>query len=126
MRLAIACVFTIAGLTAGLTAGQTGPKNAAQSSPPPGSAPRGKRIYVSYGCYQCHNYAANGGTAGARLAPNPLAFEKFARYVRKPDGEMPPYTRKVASDADLADIYAFLLTIPPPPPADGIAILKKR
>jgi hypothetical protein len=27
---------------------------------------------------------------------------------------MPPYTLKVLSDAELADIYAFLRSIPPP------------
>jgi mono/diheme cytochrome c family protein len=95
-----------------------------QSTPPAGSAENGKRIYASYGCYQCHNYAANGGVAGPRLAPKPLAFGEFSQYVRKPTGEMPPYTAKVVTDKELADIYAFLLTIPPPPAAGTIAILK--
>jgi hypothetical protein len=36
---------------------------------------------------------------------------------------MPPYTPKVVTEQALADIYAFLLTIPVPPPADGISIL---
>jgi hypothetical protein len=48
----------------------------------------------------------------------------FIRYVRKPTGDKPPYTEKVVSDAELADIRAFLLTIPAPPAAAGISILK--
>ena len=38
---------------------------------------------------------------------------------------MPPYTAKVVSDQELADIYAFLLTIPTPPAANTIPILAR-
>jgi hypothetical protein len=38
---------------------------------------------------------------------------------------MPPYTSKVVSDQELADIYAFLLTIPAPPAADSVPILAR-
>ena len=95
-----------------------------QPAAPAGDAENGKKIYTSYGCYQCHNYAANGGGAGPRLAPKPIAFQAFARQVRKPSNEMPPYTAKVLSDKELADIYAFLLTIVEPPAAASIPILK--
>ena len=91
---------------------------------PSGNAENGKKIYSSYGCYQCHGYAAQGG-AGARLAPRPIAFAAFARYVRRPTAQMPPYTAKVVSDQELADIYAFLQTIPPPPAANTIPILAR-
>src|SRR4026207_883377 len=73
---------------------------------PAGSAENGKKIYSSYGCYQCHGYEAQGG-AGARLAPRPIAFAAFMRYIRRPTGQMPPYTAKVVSDQELADIHAF-------------------
>ena len=89
---------------------------------PSGDAANGKKIFSSYGCYQCHGYDAHGG-AGARLAPNPIAFANFQRYVRQPTGEMPPYTIKVVSDKELADIYAFLQTIPAPP--KEVPLLKK-
>jgi ubiquinol-cytochrome c reductase cytochrome c subunit len=90
---------------------------------PAGNAENGKKIFTSYGCYQCHNYAANGG-AGARLAPKPIAFQAFLKYVRHPADQMPPYTTKVVTDKELADIYAFLLTIPAPPAVATIPILK--
>ena len=38
---------------------------------------------------------------------------------------MPPYTPKSVSDQELADIYAFLLTIPAPPAVDSIPILRE-
>jgi len=94
----------------------------AKSTALAGDAANGKKIFDRYGCYQCHDHDAKGG-AGARLAPNPLPFTAFSRYVRKPAGQMPPYTSKVVSDQELADIYAFLQTIPAPPAAKSIPIL---
>jgi ubiquinol-cytochrome c reductase cytochrome c subunit len=100
------------------------PSAATAQTAPAGNAENGKKIYSSYGCYQCHGYAAQGG-AGARLAPRPIAFATFSRYVRRPTGQMPPYTAKVVSDQELADIYAFLTTIPAPPAANTIPILAR-
>jgi len=91
--------------------------------PPAGNATNGAKIYVSYGCYQCHGYAAQGG-AGARLAPKPIAFAAFTKYVRKPTQQMPPYTAKVVTDQELADIYSFLVTIPAPPDPNSILLMK--
>jgi len=90
---------------------------------PAGNAENGKKIFSSYGCYQCHGYEAQGGGAGARLAPRPIAFAAFMRYVRRPTGQMPPYTAKVVSDQELADIHAFLRAIPQPPAVNTIPIL---
>lgn len=88
------------------------------------SAQNGKKIFDAYGCYQCHGHDAHGGV-GARLAPNPIPFATFSKYVRQPTGEMPPYTKKVVSDQELADIYAYLQSIPQPPPAKSIPILNQ-
>jgi mono/diheme cytochrome c family protein len=88
----------------------------------PGNVQNGKKIFDSYGCYQCHGHDGHGGV-GARLAPNPIAFTAFSKYVRQPTGEMPPYTSKVVSDKELADIYAFLQSLPQPPAAKSIPIL---
>jgi hypothetical protein len=37
---------------------------------------------------------------------------------------MPPYTAKVVTDQDVADIYAYLQSIPAAPPASSIPILQ--
>jgi mono/diheme cytochrome c family protein len=102
---------------------RTPPAPSAQAAPA-GNAENGKKIYASYGCYQCHGFVAQGGPGG-RLAPRPIAFATFSRYIRRPTGQMPPYTVKVVTDQEVADIYAFLLTIPPPPAADTIPILAR-
>jgi ubiquinol-cytochrome c reductase cytochrome c subunit len=92
---------------------------------PSGNVENGKRIFTRNGCYQCHGREGQGSTmTGPRIAPDPVPFDVLARYVRKPTGEMPPYTAKVMSDQELADIYAFLQSRPHPPSAKNIPILK--
>jgi ubiquinol-cytochrome c reductase cytochrome c subunit len=89
-----------------------------------GNAENGKRLYTSYGCYECHGRQAQGSrTSGPRLAPNPIALSAIEKYVRQPKGQMPPYTSKVVSDGDLRDIYAFLKSLPQPPPVSSIPLL---
>ena len=91
---------------------------------PTGNAQNGKKIFETDGCYQCHGLAAQGGV-GPRLGPRPLSWAAFSRYVRQPTDQMPPYTAKVVSDQELADVYAFLQAIPAPPAAKGIPILNQ-
>jgi mono/diheme cytochrome c family protein len=93
--------------------------------PPSGNVESGKKLYAQYGCYQCHGYAAQGGV-GPRLAPRPLAFAAFSKYVRQPSGEMPPYTGKVLSNSQLADVYAFLQSVPQPVPVENIPLLREN
>ena len=56
--------------------------------------------------------ASGRGTTGPRLGPNGLPYAAFARYVRAPRLQMPPYTDKILPDADLADLYAFVQSRP--------------
>jgi ubiquinol-cytochrome c reductase cytochrome c subunit len=81
-------------------------------SAPVGDAARGQRIYASHGCYQCHGTVGQGSNAGSRLAPDPLPFQAFSILVRQPRARMPPYSARLLSEQDLADIHAYLLTIP--------------
>ena len=93
--------------------------------PPAGNSQNGKKLFTSYGCFECHGHQAEGTSVGGpRLGPKPMLFSAFVRYVRQPTGQMPPFTAKVTSDADLADIYAFLESLPQPPKADTIPALK--
>jgi len=92
---------------------------------PAGNADNGKKLYKSYGCYQCHGYAGQGG-AGARIAPKPIPFQAFVSYIRAPKGQMPPYTAKVLKESELADIHAFLQSLPEPPKAKDIPLLNNE
>jgi len=92
---------------------------------PAGNASNGRKLFDNYGCYQCHGHEGQGANGtGARLAPNPLSWAGFSRYVRRPTGQMPPYTTKVVPDAQLADIYAYLKSIPQPKAAKDIPLLR--
>src|SRR5438105_2705978 len=83
---------------------QTPSPSAAQAAPA-GNADTGKKLFVNFGCYQCHGYEAQGSSAtGPRLGPKPIAWAAFSRYVRRPTNQMPPFTAKVVSDGDLANI----------------------
>ena len=91
---------------------------------PAGSAERGKKIYMEQLCQNCHGTVGQGGVvAGPRIAPNPSSWGAFAQQVRKPRQVMPPYTEKVLSDQDLADIYAYIVAIKPSPAAKDIPLL---
>ena len=92
---------------------------------PAGNAQNGRKLFASHGCYQCHGYEAQGATpTGPRLGPRPLAFAAFSRYVRQPTGQMPPYSEKIMTGTELADIYAFLQSLPAPKPVDTLPLLK--
>ena len=96
----------------------------APSQPPAGRADAGKTLFAKVGCYQCHSNEAQGGAAGPRLGPGPTPYARFVSYIRKPTGEMPPYSAKVLTDRDLADIYAFLQSLPKPPAVADVPLLK--
>lgn len=81
---------------------------ATAQAPPKGDAARGQQLFVKTGCYQCHGYEAQGASTGPKLGPEAVTFSRFVSYVRKPSGDMPPYTAKVLSEAQLADLYAFV------------------
>lgn len=87
------------------------------------SAEKGKVAFVKNGCWQCHGFVAQGGPAGPKLAPNPMPFEALSAFVRFTKGRMPPYQEAVLSNADLADIYAYLQSIPKPADYKNIPLL---
>jgi mono/diheme cytochrome c family protein len=79
------------------------------------SAEKGKVAFTKFGCWQCHGFQGQGSVAtsnGKVLAPDPMPWETFSAFVRTSNTNMPPFTEKVVSDEDLADIYAYLQSIP--------------
>ena len=90
---------------------------------PAGNAQQGKELYLKYSCYACHGYDGHGGS-GARLVPLAMTPARFTAYVHNPR-RMPPYTQKVLSDAQLADLFAYIKSLPASPSADQIPLLKR-
>lgn len=99
----------------------------ASDAPPAGNAENGKKLFMADGCYECHGRMGQGATqtGAARIGPPQLSFDGFQGYVRKPGNQMPPYTAKALPDQDLADIYAYLKSIPMPPKGKDIPLLNK-
>jgi ubiquinol-cytochrome c reductase cytochrome c subunit len=85
---------------------------------------QGRALYMKVGCHQCHGTEGQGGAAGPRLAPAPMARDAFAQFVHNTDQAMPPYRESVLPSADLKLIHDFLLSIPPPPKVDDIPLLR--
>ncbi len=91
---------------------------------PAGDPVAGREAYVRTACYQCHGHEGQGGAAGPRVGPAPMmAFPAWVKYTRSPRGEMPPYSTKVLSDREMADIYAFLAALPGPKAVKDIPLL---
>jgi ubiquinol-cytochrome c reductase cytochrome c subunit len=88
-----------------------------------GSAEKGKAAFVKHGCWQCHGYVGQGGVTGPRLAQTQMSVEAFSVFVRNTRGGMPPYQKPILSDADLADIHAYLQAVPKPPDYKSIPLL---
>jgi ubiquinol-cytochrome c reductase cytochrome c subunit len=90
------------------------------------SAEKGRTAYVQHGCWQCHGFEGQGGTAGKQLAPNPMPLPAMSAFVRNTAGPMPPYPKAILSDADLADIHAFLESVPKPRDHKSIPLLNPQ
>ncbi len=91
----------------------------AWSDEPGDDVEEGLALYLSQQCWQCHGYEGQGGVAGVRIAPTLLPYEAFARLVRFTN-LMPAYSPTVLSDEQLRLIYAYVRSIPPPPPLEEI------
>jgi mono/diheme cytochrome c family protein len=111
-----ACIFLVLIVTV---------TTAAFGADKPANVARGKQLYIATGCYQCHGTRGEGGgNAGPRVAPGPMPYEGLLIQLRKPRARMPVYTAVVMPDADVADIYAYLLSVPKGKTASEIPMLK--
>lgn len=92
-----------------------------------GDAERGAALFEDYTCYGCHGYTGETGR-GPRLNPPRLRQAQFIGYLRNPPNprQMPPYRQAEVSDQKLADIYAFLESLPSASPdAEDIPVLRE-
>jgi mono/diheme cytochrome c family protein len=84
---------------------------------PQGDAANGKEIYLRDACFTCHGRSGQGGVYRRPtpiLARTPLPLDGFRALVRNPPSDMPAYSEAVLSDKDIADIYAFVESLPGP------------
>jgi mono/diheme cytochrome c family protein len=91
------------------------------------SAEHGKTAFMEHGCWECHGTMGQGSIAtsgGKVIAHTALPVESFEAFVRGTSGAMPPYSEKILSDGDLADIYAYLQSVPKPKDVKDIPLLK--
>ncbi len=92
------------------------PSGLAQSNKPPekldalaaaGDPAYGEEIYHRVACAECHG--ENGqGSDGPPLLKLKITFPDFVHWVRNASNGMDPQPPAVVSDAELADIYAFI------------------
>lgn len=89
-----------------------------------GDAARGREIFLQDNCYTCHGTTGAGGGAlgGPRLAHAGLTPGAILNELRHPRAAMPAYSQKVLSDADAADIAAFIGSLSREQGVDGKAI----
>lgn len=82
-----------------------------------GDAARGKQLFSdTFNCYACHGFDAQTGER--RLVPMRFPQDGFITFVQNsPLPQMPAFPD--ASAQDLADIYAYIRTIPADAPPLG-------
>jgi mono/diheme cytochrome c family protein len=85
----------------------------ANAQTPEGNSAKGKDLFLKYSCYSCHGFSGQNGP-GARLVPMKIAQAGFVAYVRNPPqpNRMPSYSAKAVPDAEMADIYTYIKSMP--------------
>jgi mono/diheme cytochrome c family protein len=117
--------LALAALAAGLVLGQVPGSGAALAA---GSPEKGKVAIVKHGCFQCHGTVGQGAAResnGKVLYNTALPLEAFTSFVRTTNRAMPPYSEKILSNDDLADIYAYLESLPKPADYKTIPLLNQ-
>ena len=123
MKILFSALLAV-GLGGGIAVTTAQSQQSAPNTQPAGNVENGKRSFTFYGCSSCHGYSGHGGV-GPRLATTSLSLAALMKYVRQPSGVMPRYaTESQITDAALADIYAFLKSVPPPPDPKTIPLLQ--
>lgn len=107
----------------------------APASPTPGAEPaaaagdtaRGRQLYHDHGCYGCHGFNGNTGARDLVGTRSPLVADlaTFTMFLRLrgdqapllPSTRMPNYSASALSDAQVRDIYAYVLTFSAEAPA---------
>ena len=112
---------TIFGATALILAGS----GVLAQDMPRGDAKAGLANFQKYGCYTCHGIVGQGTLRdGPRINAPALGFPALLTQLRTPRYEMPAYTAVQISDQGVADIFAYLSTLPKTPDPKTIQALQ--
>jgi mono/diheme cytochrome c family protein len=83
---------------------------------PKGDAKAGLADFRKLGCYSCHGIVGQGTLRdGPRINAAALGYPAILTQVRTPRYEMPAFTASQISDSGVADIYAYLSSLPKAP-----------
>jgi mono/diheme cytochrome c family protein len=118
--------FRVFAAVACCAAAVLGAARAGAQDAPAGDAAHGRMVFLKEACFTCHGRVGEGGaynTPAPVLAQTALPFEGFRGQIRNPVNDMPAYSDAVLSDKDIADIYAFVKSLPGPRSAKDIPIL---
>jgi mono/diheme cytochrome c family protein len=93
-----------------------------------GDVANGKRVYIAVGCFACHGRSGQGGAYAyptPPLAQLEMPVEAFEAFLRDAPNDMPSYPVSVLSDADAADVRAFLRSLPGRKPVRDFPLLNQ-
>jgi ubiquinol-cytochrome c reductase cytochrome c subunit len=90
--------------------------SASAQEAPKGDPKAGLATYQKYGCYSCHGIVGQGTLRdGPRINAAAIGYPAMLTQLRNPRYEMPAYTAVQIPDSGIADIFAYLATLPKSP-----------
>jgi len=96
---------------------------------PKGDAAHGKELFLKIGCFECHGRVGEGGGflgPVPTLAHTSLPLDAFTMQLRQPANNMPAYVASVLPDTDVADLFAYVQSLPGPLAADALPEILKH
>ena len=79
----------------------------------PGDPDRGQQVFFQNGCNVCHGDTGQG-LIGPTLAQTSFSVEQVIGQYRSPRDAMPPFSADIVPDQQVADVHAWLQTLPLP------------
>jgi len=78
-----------------------------------GDPVHGKEAWAQHNCKSCHGANGEGKYAGPRAGDGKTAAD-WLKQVRQPRAKMPAYRPDQATDQQIADMWAYMQTLPKP------------
>jgi len=91
---------------------------------PKGDAKTGLADFRKFGCYSCHGIVGQGTLRDGPRLNAAIGYPALLAQLRTPRYEMPAYTAVQISDQSVANIYAYIASIPKGPDPKAIRALQ--